>query len=98
VGRRIVELVKQDIRISTFLTRRSFENAIKVNAAIGGSTNAILHLLALAGRAGVPLDLEDFDRLTRDIPLLVNLQPSGQYLMEDFAYAGGVLAVVRELG
>jgi dihydroxy-acid dehydratase len=97
-GNRIVELVKQDVRLSQILTREAFENAILVHAAIGGSTNAVIHLLALAGRVGVPLALEDFDELSRDVPLLVNLMPSGKYLMEDFCYAGGVPAVLKELG
>ncbi len=97
-GRRIVEMVHQDLRISRILTRNNFENAIRVNAAIGGSTNAVIHLLAIAGRVGVELHLDDFDRLGHDMPLLVNLQPSGTFLMEDFYYAGGVPAVVRELG
>ena len=97
-GRRIVEMVREDLRMSKILTRSAFENAIRVNAAIGGSTNAVVHLLAIAGRAGVPLELDDFDRLGHDLPLLVDLQPSGRYLMEDFYYAGGVPAVVRELG
>ncbi len=97
-GRRIVEMVREDLRMSKILTREAFENAIRVNAAIGGSTNAVVHLLAIAGRAGVPLTLDDFDRLGHDLPLLVDLQPSGKYLMEDFYYAGGVPAVVRELG
>src|SRR6266850_2061462 len=96
-GRRIVELVKEDVRLSQILTRAAFENAIRVNAAIGGSTNAVIHLLAIAGRLGVPLALDDFDVLARDVPTLVNLQPSGQYLMEDFCYAGGLPAVMREL-
>jgi L-arabonate dehydrase len=97
-GRRIVEMVHEDLRISKILTRKNFENAIRVNAAIGGSTNAVIHLLAMAGRAGVDLKLDDFDRLGQEMPLLVNLQPSGKYLMEDFYYAGGIPAVVRELG
>jgi dihydroxy-acid dehydratase len=97
-GRRIVEMVREDLRMSRILTREAFENAIRVNAAIGGSTNAVVHLLAIAGRAGVPLGLDDFDRLGHDLPLLVDLQPSGRFLMEDFYYAGGVPAVVRELG
>ncbi len=97
-GRRIVEMVRQDIRISQILTRKNFENAIRVNAAIGGSTNAVIHLIALAGRVGVPLSLDDFDRLGHHLPLLVNLMPSGKFLMEDFYYAGGIPAVVRELG
>src|ERR1700722_10841790 len=97
-GRRIVEMVQEDIKLSQILTREAFENAIRVNAAIGGSTNAVLHLLAMAGRVGVKLELDDFDRLGHDLPLLVNLMPSGKFLMEDFYYAGGVPAVVRALG
>jgi L-arabonate dehydrase len=97
-GRRIVEMVREDLRMSRILTREAFENAIRVNAAIGGSTNAVVHLLAIAGRIGVPLELDDFDRLAHELPLLVDLQPSGRFLMEDFYYAGGVPAVVRELG
>jgi dihydroxy-acid dehydratase len=96
-GRRIVEMVKDDLRLSKILTRAAFENAIKVNAAIGGSTNAVIHLLAIAGRIGVPLTLEDWDRLGSKLPCLVNLQPSGQYLMEDFYYAGGLPAVMKEI-
>src|SRR3954451_11409913 len=97
-GRRIVEMVREDLRMSQILTRPAFENAIRVNAAIGGSTNAVIHLLAIAGRMGVPLELDDFDRLGHSLPLLVNLMPSGQFLMEDFYYAGGLPAVIRELG
>ncbi len=97
-GRRIVEMVAEDLRMSRILTREAFENAIRVNAALGGSTNAVIHLLAIAGRIGVPLSLDDWDRLGHDCPTLVNLMPSGQYLMEDFYYAGGVPAVVRALG
>jgi dihydroxy-acid dehydratase len=97
-GNRIVELVKEDVRLSQVLTREAFENAILMHAAIGGSTNAVVHLLALAGRVGVPLDLEDFDRIGREVPLLVNLMPSGKYLMEEFCYAGGCPAVMAELG
>ena len=97
-GRRIVEMVKEDLRMSQILTRKAFENAIRANAAIGGSTNAVIHLLAIAGRMGVPLKLDDFDQLGSEMPCLVNLQPSGTYLMEDFFYAGGVPAVLRELG
>jgi len=97
-GARMVGLVKQDVRLSQIATREAFENAILLHAAIGGSTNAVVHLLALAGRVGVPLSLEDFDRIGREAPLLVNLMPSGKYLMEDFCYAGGVPAVMRELG
>src|SRR6266851_2784848 len=93
-GRRAVEMVKEDLRISKILVRNAFENAIRVNAAIGGSTNAVVHLLALAGRIGVELELGDWDKLGHDIPLLVNLMPSGQFLMEDFYYAGGLPAVI----
>jgi L-arabonate dehydrase len=96
-GRRIVEMVKEDLRLSKILTRTAFENAIKVNAAIGGSTNAVIHLLAIAGRIGVPLTLEDWDRLGSTLPCLVNLQPAGKYLMEDFYYAGGLPAVMKEI-
>jgi L-arabonate dehydrase len=96
-GRRIVEMVREDLRLSQILTRPAFENAIKVNAAIGGSTNAVIHLLAIAGRIGVPLTLEDWDRLGSSLPCLVNLQPSGKYLMEDFFYAGGLPAVMKEI-
>jgi len=96
-GRRIVEMVKQDIRMSQILTREAFENAIRTNAAIGGSTNAVIHLLAIAGRMGVELKLEDWDRLGAEIPCLVNLQPSGHYLMEDFCYAGGLPVVMKEI-
>ncbi|HLI00406.1 MAG TPA: IlvD/Edd family dehydratase [Acidimicrobiales bacterium] len=97
-GQRIVGLVEEDLRPSAILTRDAFENAIRVNAAIGGSTNAAVHLLALAARVGVPLTLEDFDRLTREVPVLVDLMPSGRFLMEDFFYAGGLPAVMAELG
>jgi dihydroxyacid dehydratase/phosphogluconate dehydratase len=97
-GARMVELVRQDVRPSSILTRPAFENAILMHAAIGGSTNAVIHLLALAGRVGVPLDLEDFDAIGRRAPLLVNLMPSGRYLMEDFCYAGGCPAVMKALG
>jgi dehydratase ilvD1 len=96
-GRLIVQMARDDLRLSKILTRPAFENAIRVMGAIGGSTNAVLHLLAFAGRLGVALELEDFDRLTRDIPLLVNLQPSGRFLMEDLHYAGGLPAVMKEL-
>src|SRR5579864_2311880 len=97
-GRRIVEMVREDLRMSKILTRPAFENAIRVNAAIGGSTNAIVHLLALAGRVGVKLALEDFDKHGHDMPLLVDLRPSGRFLMEEFYYAGGLPVVIRELG
>jgi dihydroxy-acid dehydratase len=97
-GQRIVSMVESDLTPDKIMTRATFENTIKVNAAIGGSTNAVIHLLAIAGRLGVPLQLDDFDTLIRDVPTLVNLQPSGKYLMEDFCYAGGLPAVMRELG
>ena len=97
-GRRIVQMVQADLRISKILTRAAMENAIFNNAAIGGSSNAVIHLLAIAGRVGVPLCLNDWDRLGSHLPCLVNLQPSGKYLMEDFFYAGGVPVVLRELG
>jgi dihydroxy-acid dehydratase len=97
-GQVIVGLVEHDVTPDKIMTREAFENAIRVNAAIGGSTNAVIHLLAIAGRLGVPLALDDFDTLIRDVPTLVNLQPSGRYLMEDFCYAGGLPAVMRELG
>ncbi|MCA1404855.1 dihydroxy-acid dehydratase [Ensifer sp. IC3342] len=94
-GRRIVEMVKEDLRPSDILTKQAFENAIRVNGAVGGSTNAVLHLLALAGRVGVDLSLDDWDRLGRDVPTIVNLQPSGKYLMEEFYYAGGLPVVIK---
>jgi dihydroxy-acid dehydratase len=96
-GRRIVEMVKEGLRLSKILTRPAFDNAIKVNAAIGGSTNFIIHLTAIAGRMGIPLVLEDFDRLGSGIPLLLNLMPSGKFLMEDFYYAGGLPVILNEL-
>jgi L-arabonate dehydrase len=96
-GSRIVEMVKEDLKLSDILTRNAFENAIMVNAGIGGSTNFIIHLLALAGRIGVDLSLEDFDKLSSNIPLVANLQPSGKYFMEDLYYAGGLPPVMKEL-
>jgi L-arabonate dehydrase len=96
-GRRIVQMVEENLTMDKILTREAFENAIRVNAAIGGSTNAVVHMLAIAGRAGIALKLEDFDELGSHLPCLVNLQPSGQYLMEDFYYAGGLPAVMREI-
>ena len=96
-GNRIVELVRADLPLSRFLTPTSFANAIRANAAIGGSTNAVIHLLALAGRAGVPLTLADWDRLGRDVPCIVNLKPSGAFLMEEFHDAGGFPVVLRTL-
>jgi L-arabonate dehydrase len=97
-GRRIVEMVHEDLRMSRILTRAAFENAIRVNGAIGGSTNAVVHLLAIAGRIGVSLALDDWDHLGQEVPCLVNLMPSGRHLMEDFYYAGGLPAVIREIG
>lgn len=96
-GRRIVEMVNNDRKPSDILTRAAFENAIKVNAAIGGSTNFVIHLLAIAGRIGIPLTIEDFDGLANHIPLIANLQPSGDYFMEDLYYAGGLPAVMKEI-
>jgi L-arabonate dehydrase len=96
-GRRIVEMVKEDMKLSKILSRHAFENSIIVNAAVGGSTNFLIHLLAIAGRIGVELKLEDFDAIGSKIPLLVNLKPSGKYLMEDFFYAGGLPVVIKEL-
>ncbi len=96
-GRRIVEMVHEDLKPSKILTRDAFENAIRVNGAIGGSTNAVIHLLAIAGRIGVPLTLDDWDRFGEGIPTLVDLMPSGRFLMEDFYYAGGLPAVMRTL-
>jgi L-arabonate dehydrase len=97
-GRRIVELVKEKIPLSRILTKKAFENAIRANAAIGGSTNAVIHLIALARRIGVDVTLDDWDRMGEGVHTLVNLMPSGKYLMEDFCYAGGLPAVLRELG
>jgi L-arabonate dehydrase len=96
-GRRIVQMVREDLCMSRILTREAFENAICANAAIGGSTNAVIHLIAIAGRVGVPLCLDDFDRLGSSLPCLVDIQPSGKHLMEDFFYAGGLPVVLREL-
>lgn len=97
-GARAVELAAAGVRPSAILTAEAFENAVTVNAALGGSTNAVLHLLAIAGRSGVPLGLDDIDAAGRKVPLLADLMPSGQYLMEEFAYAGGVPALLRQLG
>ncbi|OWJ91618.1 dihydroxy-acid dehydratase [Pseudomonas sp. A46] len=97
-GMRIVDMVHEDLRLSKILTREAFENAIRVNAAIGGSTNAVIHLKAIAGRIGVDLDLEDWTRIGKGTPTVVDLQPSGRFLMEDFYYAGGLPAVIRRLG
>jgi dihydroxy-acid dehydratase len=97
-GRRIVEMVKEKLSLSKILTKAAFENAIRTNAAIGGSTNAVIHLIALARRIGVDLALDDWDRAGEGVHTLLNLMPSGKYLMEDFCYAGGLPAVLRELG
>jgi L-arabonate dehydrase len=97
-GRRIVDMVHDDLRLSRILTRQAFENAIRVNGAIGGSTNAVIHLLAVAGRIGVQVTLDDWDTLGRDVPTLLDLKPSGRFLMEDFFYAGGLPAILRALG
>jgi len=96
-GRRIVDMVHEDQKLSNILTRHAFENAIKTLAAIGGSTNAVIHLIAIARRIGVELAIEDFDRLASELPCLVNLQPSGEHLMEDFCYAGGLPVVMKEI-
>src|SRR5687767_3072879 len=97
-GRRIVEMVKENLVLSKILSKEAFENAIRALAAIGGSTNAVIHLTSIARRVGVKLGLEDFARLGRGVHTLVNLMPSGKYLMEDFYYAGGLPVVLRELG
>ncbi|HSH89912.1 MAG TPA: IlvD/Edd family dehydratase [Ramlibacter sp.] len=96
-GRRVVDMVHEDQKLSKILTRQAFENAIKTLAAIGGSTNAVIHLIAIARRIGVELTIEDFDKLASELPCLVNLQPSGKYLMEDFCYAGGLPVVMKEI-
>ncbi|MEJ6782790.1 L-arabinonate dehydratase [Aminobacter sp. Piv2-1] len=96
-GRRIVEMVKEDLLMSRILTRKAFANAIRVNGAIGGSTNAVVHLLAIAGRTGTELSLDDWDRFGGDIPTILNLMPSGKFLMEEFCYAGGLPAVMKEI-
>ena len=96
-GKRIVEMVKENLIMSKVVSKNSFENAIKVNGAIGGSTNAVIHLAAIAGRLEIDLSLDDWEKYGKDIPTLVNLQPSGKYLMEDFYYAGGVPAVIKQL-
>ena len=98
VGRRIVEMVHQDVRMSKILTREAFENAIRVNGAVGGSTNVVIHLLAIAGRVGVKLCLDDWDKVGRQVNTLLDLMPSGRFLMEDFYYAGGLPTIIRTLG
>jgi dihydroxy-acid dehydratase len=96
-GRRIVEMVHEQLRPSQIMTRAAFENAIRIDMAIGGSTNAVVHLIAIAGRLGIKLTLDDFDRISKTTPYIVNVKPSGQYLMEDFFFAGGVPAVLKEM-
>ncbi len=96
-GNRIVEMVNENLKMSDILTRKAFENAIRISSAVGGSTNLVIHLIALAGRIGVDLTLDDFDRLGSDMPLLLNLMPSGKYLMEDFYYAGGLPVIIDQL-
>ena len=96
-GRRIVEMVNEDLKMSKVLTRPAFENAIRVNAATGGSTNFVIHLTAIAGRIGVDLKLDDFDEFSRNIPLLANIQPSGEHFMEDLYYAGGLPALMNQM-
>ena len=96
-GRRIVEMVWEDQRPANFIDMRSFENAVSVVMALSGSTNAVIHLIAMARRLGIPLDLEDFDRLSRRTPVIANLRPAGKYLMEDFYYAGGLRALMRQM-
>ena len=97
-GRRIVQMVKDDLKPSDILTKEAFENAIRTNGAIGGSTNAVIHLLAIAGRVGVDLTLDDWDRCGRDVPTIVNCMPSGKHLMEQFFYAAGLPVVIKRLG
>ncbi len=96
-GRRIVEMVWEDLKVRDILTEASFENAITADMAIGGSTNAIIHLVAMAGRAGIKLELQKFDEISKRTPMVANLRPSGQYLMEDFYYAGGLRALLKEI-
>jgi L-arabonate dehydrase len=96
-GNRIVEMVNENLQMSSILTMNAFENAIRISSAVGGSTNLVIHLIALAGRIGVDLTLDDFDRLGSEMPLLLNLMPSGKYLMEDFYYAGGLPVIIDQL-
>jgi len=96
-GKRITEMVGDNVKLSHILTRKAFENAVRINGAIGGSTNAVVHLLAIAGRIGAKLEIDDWDKLGRDVPCLVDLMPSGRFLMEDFYYAGGLPVVMKEL-
>src|SRR5207244_11782262 len=94
---RIVEMVLEDLTPDKIRTPAAVDNAIKVHMAIGGSTNAIIHVVAMARRAGIPVDMEKFDQLSRQIPVLANVRPSGKYLMEDFFYAGGLRAMMENL-
>src|SRR5262249_12606128 len=96
-GRRIVDMVWEDLTLDRILTDAAFDNAIKVHMAMGGSTNAIIHVVAMARRAGIAMDMQRFDRISRAIPVLANVRPSGKYLMEDFFYAGGLRALMRTL-
>ena len=96
-GRRIVEMVREDLRLSQILTRDAFSNAVRVNGAIGGSTNAVIHLLAIAGRVGTEFSIDDWDRWGQGVPTILNLMPAGKYLMEDFCYAGGLPALMKEI-
>src|SRR5881409_2567423 len=96
-GRRAVELALEDLRPSHIMTRQALENAITVDMAIGGSTNAVVHLIAIAGRLGIDLGLDEFDAISRRTPYIANVKPSGEYLMEDFYYAGGLPAAMREI-
>jgi L-arabonate dehydrase len=96
-GNRIVEMVKEGMKMSDIMTRKAFENAIKINSVVGGSTNIVIHMIALAGRIGVDITLDDFDRLGSEMPLLLNLMPSGKYLMEDYYYAGGLPVIIDQL-
>src|SRR6516165_5509757 len=96
-GRRIVDMVWEDLIPKKILSPTAFDNAIRVHMAMGGSTNAIIHVIAMARRAGIPLDIARFDKIARDIPVLANIRPSGKYLMEDFYYAGGLRALMYEL-
>ena len=95
-GRRIVDMVWEDLTPDKILTPAAFDNAIKVHMAMGGSTNAIIHVVAMARRAGIPVDMEKFDQLSRQVPVLANVRPSGKYLMEDFFYAGGTARLDAE--
>jgi dihydroxy-acid dehydratase len=97
-GRRIVAAVWEDLKPRDLLTEASFENAIAADMALGGSTNAIIHLVAMAGRAGIKLDLSKFDQISQRTPMIANIRPSGEYLMEDFYYAGGLRALLKQMG